>query len=291
MALLGYCAARAEGIASGGRVSLDGVDILADARGAEGRRLRGSGPSPTCPRIPGRPLNPALKIGYQLPPPHEVHPPLARPVGGEAEANLRRIAGAAPPAGPRERVQRPYPLQLTGGQQQRVALALAFATRPRVLVPATSRPPASDVTAQARGSASPVCDLCPERRSVPALFVTHDLAVGCGVADQRAVIARWPDRRAGRATRLFCGPAPPLHPLAAPTPRRTSRTARQLVRHRRHNRCPRPAPAGAVPSRRPAIFAFEALPQRGPPPHRSRLAMSTLRAAGAWARLESGPRP
>src|SRR5947209_8541513 len=67
-----------------------------------------------------------------------------------------------------------YPHQLSGGQVQRVALAMAFLPRPKVLVldePTTGL----DVTTQGMVLQT-VGELCRSHR-VAALYVTHDLAV------------------------------------------------------------------------------------------------------------------
>lgn len=78
-----------------------------------------------------------------------------------------------------------YPHQMSGGQLQRVAIAMAFASRPRVIVmdePTTGL----DVTTQARVLQT-VRQLC-EIHQVGVVYVTHDLAVVASLAHRAAVM-------------------------------------------------------------------------------------------------------
>ena len=76
-----------------------------------------------------------------------------------------------------------YAHQLSGGQVQRVALAMAFLPKPKVLVldePTTGL----DVTTQ-KMVLDTMAELC-RSHGVSALYVTHDLAVVANIADRVA---------------------------------------------------------------------------------------------------------
>ncbi len=78
-----------------------------------------------------------------------------------------------------------FPHQLSGGQLQRVAIAMAFANRPRLIVmdePTTGL----DVTTQAH-VLNTVRQLC-EQHGVAALYVSHDIAVVASIAQRVAVV-------------------------------------------------------------------------------------------------------
>lgn len=197
LALLGH--QRRGARVAGGEVRLEGENILSWSPGRL-RKLRG-GVVSYVPQDPSASLNPALRIGKQLEETLEAHA-----YGGSSKARHDRIdemmSEVLLPAD-REFLQR-YPHQLSGGQLQRVALAMAFACRPKVIVldePTT----ALDVTTQSHVLGT-VRELC-VAHGVAALYVTHDLAVVASVADRLAVMY------AGRMVEL--GPKEQLFKSAA----------------------------------------------------------------------------
>jgi peptide/nickel transport system ATP-binding protein len=78
-----------------------------------------------------------------------------------------------------------YAHELSGGMCQRVLIAMAFASRPKLLV-ADEPTTALDVITQARIMAL-LADLC-RRNQTAALFVTHDLRLAAQVCDEIAVM-------------------------------------------------------------------------------------------------------
>lgn len=130
---------------------------------------------------PAGSLNPVLSVGSQLDEVVAVHQGLAgRAARRESEALLARV-GIGDPA----RRARAFPHQLSGGMKQRVAIAMALAARPAVLL-ADEPTTALDATVQAQIFALLV-DLV-DRQRLALLLVTHDLAVAAAVADRIAVI-------------------------------------------------------------------------------------------------------
>jgi peptide/nickel transport system ATP-binding protein len=126
-------------------------------------------------------LNPALTVGHQLAQPLEIHLGVKGKASRARQVELLEAMGLPDPAGAVKR----YPFQFSGGQQQRIALALALSCKPDVLVldePTTGL----DVTTQARITEllrSIVADL-----GVGCMYVSHDLALLGTLADRLAVM-------------------------------------------------------------------------------------------------------
>jgi peptide/nickel transport system ATP-binding protein len=197
-ALLAY--ARRGAFIERGTVMFEGQDVLAmpweQIRDIRGMKIA------YVPQDPASALNPAIRIGHQIVELLELHG-----IGTDAE----RLDGAR--AGLRE-VGLPdddeflarYPHQLSGGQVQRVALAMAFLPRPKVLVldePTTGL----DVTTQGMVLKT-MSELC-RSHQVAALYVTHDLAVVANIADRVAVMYAGQIIELGPRDAMFRRPAHP----------------------------------------------------------------------------------
>jgi peptide/nickel transport system ATP-binding protein len=165
------------------------------------------------PQEPLTALNPVLTIGAQMQE-HLAH------LGLRGARARRRAAEAALASvhldDPRNLLRR-YPHQLSGGMCQRVLIAMAFASRPRLVV-ADEPTTALDVTIQAR-----IVELMAElqrRDGTAVLFITHDLRLAGRICDDITVLYGGAAVEQGPARRVF---GLPLHPytrclqLATPT--------------------------------------------------------------------------
>jgi peptide/nickel transport system ATP-binding protein len=196
--LLNY--SRAGAYIGSGRVLLEGRDVLAmDWR--EVRQVRGEEIA-YVPQDPASALNPAIRIGRQI-----VELLELRGIGTKESRLQGARDGLAEVGLPNddEFLSR-YAHQLSGGQVQRVALAMAFLPKPKVLVldePTTGL----DVTTQAM-VLDTMAQLC-RSHGVSALYVTHDLAVVANIADRVAVMYAGQIAELGPKEAMF---RQPLHP-------------------------------------------------------------------------------
>ncbi len=175
--LLNY--SRAGAYIGSGRVLLEGRDVLG-MTWQEVRQVRGEEIA-YVPQDPASALNPAIRIGRQI-----VELLELRGIGTKESRLQGARDGLAEVGLPSddEFLSR-YAHQLSGGQVQRVALAMAFLPKPKVLVldePTTGL----DVTTQAMVLET-MAALC-KTHGVSALYVTHDLAVVANIADRVAVM-------------------------------------------------------------------------------------------------------
>lgn len=99
-----------------------------------------------------------------------------------------------------------YPHELSGGQIQRLMIAMAISCNPAILI-ADEPTTALDVTVQAQ-----VLDLLKElqdRRGMSIIFVTHDLGIVAAIADEVAVMYQGKFVEYGSIAQIFSHPTHP----------------------------------------------------------------------------------
>jgi peptide/nickel transport system ATP-binding protein len=106
----------------------------------------------------------------------------------------------------KESILERYPHELSGGQLQRVMIAMAISCNPLLLI-ADEPTTALDVTVQAT-----ILELLRElqqRRDMAMIFITHDLGLIAETADQVAVMYRGKIVEQGAAAQIFSNPQHP----------------------------------------------------------------------------------
>ncbi len=200
----------------GGEILLEGRDVLKMSR-QELCEVRGGVVSYVF-QEPGASLNPVFRVGTQIKESLKLHQPLApslSPSDGERLAKgrlkgsyddevIRLLKLVGIPA-PESRI-RDYPFQMSGGMQQRVMIAMALASQPKLLL-ADEPTTALDVTIQAQ-----ILDLLrelKERLGMAILLITHNLGIVGDMADRVAVMYAGQIVELSPATDLV---RRPLHP-------------------------------------------------------------------------------
>jgi oligopeptide/dipeptide ABC transporter ATP-binding protein len=182
----------------GGKILLQGRDTLRMSN-AELRTIRGGVVSYVF-QEPAASLNPVLRVGAQIMESLRLH---RREVATQDEV-IRLLKWVGIPAA--ETRRRSYPHELSGGMQQRVMIAMALASQPRLLV-ADEPSTALDVTIQAQ-----ILELLRElkqRLNMAILFITHNLGIVRDFADRVAVMYAGQIVESGPAMEVL---ANPFHP-------------------------------------------------------------------------------
>jgi peptide/nickel transport system ATP-binding protein len=168
---------------------------LLNASKRELRALRGAGISMIF-QEPMSSLNPVFSVGFQVGEALRAH---SRTDSRRKVIELLREVGLNDPEGKAKR----YPFQLSGGEQQRVMIAIALACEPNLLI-ADEPTSALDVTVQKQ-----ILELLAElrrRRRMALLFITHDLALVPLVAEQVVVMQQGEIREQGAVEQVFGAP-------------------------------------------------------------------------------------
>ncbi|MGL5114076.1 MAG: ABC transporter ATP-binding protein [Beijerinckiaceae bacterium] len=153
---------------------------------------------------PASALNPVLTVGKQVREALALHRAMR---GAAAEAEARRLFDLVgiPDAARRLKA---YPHEFSGGQNQRVMIAMALAGRPELLI-ADEPTTALDVTIQAQ-----ILDLLASVRrefGMAMVLISHDLGVVSETCDRVAVMYAGRIMEEAPAAALFAGPR---HPYA-----------------------------------------------------------------------------
>ena len=184
----------------GGEIRLEGRDVL-KMSSRELRGIRGGIVSYVF-QEPGASLNPVFRIGAQIKESLGYHRPAA---ATDAEViRLLKLVGIPAP----ESRLRNYPHELSGGMQQRVMIAMALASQPKLLV-ADEPTTALDVTIQAQ-----IIELLADLRQqlgMAVLLITHNLGIVGDLADDVAVMYAGQIVEQGPARAIL---QRPLHPYS-----------------------------------------------------------------------------
>jgi peptide/nickel transport system ATP-binding protein len=197
LAALGLLPATA---AVAGRVRIEGVDLLG-APPAVLERVRG-GRIAMIFQDPASALNPVHSLGRQVSEALALHRGMR---GAAARAEARRLFDLVgiPDAGRR---LDSYPHEMSGGQNQRVMIAMALAGRPELLV-ADEPTTALDATIQAQ-----ILDLLRRLRAelgMALVLISHDLGVVAEMCDRVGVMYAGRIVEQAPSDALFAAPAHP----------------------------------------------------------------------------------
>ncbi len=189
-----------EGAKARGAIAFDGMELLnAPARvldAVRGRRIAMIFQEPTAA------LDPLYPVGRQIADVLHLRAGLANGAAKTRSLELIDMVGIDQPA----RRWRSYPHELSGGQCQRIAIAMAIACDPEILI-ADEPTTALDVTVAAR-----ILDLLAElkaRLGMAMIFISHDLNLVGRFADSVYVMQAGAVVESGPAEKILKSPSHP----------------------------------------------------------------------------------
>jgi peptide/nickel transport system ATP-binding protein len=190
----------AENAAVSGTLEFEGRDLIR-MNDAERRRLRGNGIASIF-QDPFTALNPVVSIGDLLREVQHHRRGLSRDAKRSRALEMLERVGISDP----EQRLRQYPFELSGGMRQRIAIAAALLTEPRLLI-ADEPTTALDATTEAQ-----IIDLLRRNRALvggATVFVTHHLGLVAEFCDVVAVMYAGEIVETGPVRRIFRAPAHP----------------------------------------------------------------------------------
>jgi len=162
-----------------GTIIFDGRNLL-ELSESEMVHMRGNRMSMIFQQ-PQSSLNPVFKIGDQVAEVMQIHQNMGKEESWNKAVELLRLVGIPDP----ESKAHSFPHEVSGGQAQRVMIAMALALNPQLLI-ADEPTTALDVTIQAQ-----ILDLLRDLRTrmdTAVILITHDLGVISEMADRVAVM-------------------------------------------------------------------------------------------------------
>jgi peptide/nickel transport system ATP-binding protein len=177
-----------------GSVKLEGRELLTlDAE--QMRQVRGNQISMIF-QEPMTSLNPIFPIGKQIAEAITCHRDIS---SAEAKAEVLRLLDRVRIPNAKNRFDE-YPHQFSGGMRQRVMIAMALASRPKLLI-ADEPTTALDVTIQ--GQILDLIKTLQDEEGMAVLFITHDMGVVAEVSDRTIVMFRGEAVETGTTDDIF----------------------------------------------------------------------------------------
>ena len=208
---------RPPGRIAGGSIRFDGRELLALPE-EDMRRIRGAQIAMVF-QSPRTALNPVLPVGRQIARLYRLHQGCTAVEARRRTLEMLGLVGIPEP----ERRAAQYAHQLSGGMCQRVMIAMALATSPRLLL-ADEPTTGLDVSIAAQ-----ILDLlrdCGRRTGASIVLITHDLGVVAGLCDRVAVMHAGQLVECADVRTLFREPA---HPYTRALVRAIPRVDREVT--------------------------------------------------------------
>jgi peptide/nickel transport system ATP-binding protein len=186
-------------VITAGRILVDGDDVTKMSE-EEVRKFRTHEASMVY-QDPGAALNPTTKVGPQVAEAYSVLGQNSKQAQESAMKALRRVQIADP-----EHVYQRYPHQLSGGMQQRIVIAIALASDPKLLV---LDEPTTGLDATVEASVLDLVRSLQAETNAAVLLIAHNLGVIRTLCDRVGVMYAGKIVEEGDAAEVFASPQHP----------------------------------------------------------------------------------
>jgi peptide/nickel transport system ATP-binding protein len=147
-------------------------------------------------------LNPVTRCGNQVVEAIRAHQPVSRQEAKKKTLDLFKEVRLPNP----ENAFYAYPHELSGGQRQRVMIAMAVSSRPDILI---ADEPTTALDATVQDSIIRLLKDLQAKYWMAILFITHDLGLIAGIADELLVMKNGKIVESGTAAEVFSNPKNP----------------------------------------------------------------------------------
>jgi oligopeptide/dipeptide ABC transporter ATP-binding protein len=185
----------------GGRIYLDGNDVMKLNEEEFRLNVRWTAIS-MVPQAAMNALNPVIRVGDQVAEPTLVHLGVDKPKSIALAKRMFQHVGV-----PEDFVSR-YPFELSGGMRQRVAIAMALVTSPKLII---LDEPTSALDVLTQANIFNVLKRLKKELGISFILITHDIATSSELADDVAVMYAGQIVEMSDAHRFFTSP---LHPYS-----------------------------------------------------------------------------
>lgn len=144
-------------------------------------------------------LNPMISIGEQIAETARLHRGMSRGEGREEACRLMREVGLPEP----EKRYGQMPHHFSGGMRQRVAIAMALAGEPEILL---ADEPTTSLDPGVQGQILQLLKEIRRKRGITVIFITHDLSLVESLADRVAVMYQGRIVEIGSVSEVFTNP-------------------------------------------------------------------------------------
>ncbi len=196
--------------ADSGKVYLESLELMKMGEEEFRQEIRWKRMS-MVPQAAMNALNPVLKVGDQVAEPMIIHEGQRKDQAIEEAKKMFQHVGV-----PGDFINR-YAFELSGGMRQRVALAMAMVTMPRLII---LDEPTSALDVLTQANIFNVLKRIKKELEISFILITHDIATSSELADKVAVMYAGQIVEVGDAYRFFTKPLHPYsHMLMASVPR------------------------------------------------------------------------